>query len=75
MGKSRNQDGWFLTSTGMENVRRWRYQVEDNSISTWLLTPFWNWMLTWIPHTVAPNVLTFAGFLCLVQSTYLTYST
>lgn len=73
MGKSRNSDGWFLTSPEMENVRRWKYRVEDESVSTWLLTPFWNWLLKWIPHTVAPNVLTLAGFLCLVQSAYLTY--
>lgn len=63
----------FLTEPEKENVKRWRYSVEDRSISTLLLTPFWNFMLNLVPVTVAPNILTLAGFLCLVQSAYLTY--
>lgn len=68
-----NRSGWFLTEPQMQNIKHWKYCVEDQSISTLLLTPWWNWALTWIPMTVAPNILTLAGFLCLIQSAYLTY--
>lgn len=64
---------WFLTEPEKENVKKWKYTVEDRSISTLLLTPFWNLCLGLVPMTVAPNILTLAGFLCLVQSVYLTY--
>lgn len=63
----------FLNEIDKRNIKNWVYQVEDNSISTVLLTPFWNYLLPWIPNTVAPNIITLAGFICLLQSTFITY--
>ena len=63
----------FFTPNEKENLEKWNYQVIDNSISTKLLTPFWNWAVTLIPEDVAPNILSLAGLLCILQSYYLTY--
>lgn len=63
----------FLTEPEKHRISRWKYQVDDRSITTKLFTPFWNYLISWIPESVAPNILTLAGFLCLLQSTYLTY--
>eukprot|EP01094_Clydonella_sp_ATCC50884_P005021 TRINITY_DN14001_c0_g1_i1.p1 TRINITY_DN14001_c0_g1~~TRINITY_DN14001_c0_g1_i1.p1 ORF type:complete len:527 (+),score=160.47 TRINITY_DN14001_c0_g1_i1:98-1582(+) len=51
--------------------------VDDHSITTMLLTPFWNWVVHKVPSNVAPNVLSLAGLLCLMQAYYYTsmYST
>ena len=38
------------------------YKVIDSSITTKILTPFWNWLVTFVPSNVAPNVLTLAAF-------------
>jgi len=54
-------------------LSEYAYHVQDHSISTWLLTPFWNACLGRIPTYVAPNVLTLSGSLCLLTSTYLTF--
>lgn len=63
----------FFTPLQKENLAKWSYQAIDNSISTKLLTPFWNWVLGLIPEDVAPNILSLAGLLCVVQAYYLTY--
>lgn len=63
----------FFTPNEKENLEKWNYQVIDNSISTKLLTAFWNWAVTLIPEDVAPNILSLAGLLCILQSYYLTY--
>jgi len=63
----------FLDEKDKRYIKEWKYDVKDNSISTLLFTPLWNYLLQFIPETVAPNVITLAGFICLIQSTFITY--
>ena len=42
----------FLTNFEIKNVQEWKYHVEDESITTNLLTPFWNYLL----HLVATTL-------------------
>lgn len=39
-------------------------QVSDVSLTTRILNPFWNWLAGFIPASIAPNVITLAGFIC-----------
>ena len=39
-------------------------KVSDGSLTTRLLNPFWSWLANFIPASVAPNVITLAGFIC-----------
>ncbi len=46
----------------------------DQSLSTKILSPFWEAVALVVPSNVAPNVLTLAGLLCTIQAFYLCYS-
>ena len=39
-------------------------KVKDDSLTSRLLNPFWTWLASFIPASVAPNVITLAGFIC-----------
>jgi hypothetical protein len=39
-------------------------KVSDGSVTTRLLSPFWTWLASFIPASIAPNVITLAGFIC-----------
>jgi phosphatidylglycerophosphate synthase len=66
------EDSLFLSAAEKAAISNWSYLVTDNSISTEILTPFWNGCLELVPYYVAPNLLTLAGLLCLLQSSVLT---
>jgi ethanolaminephosphotransferase len=44
----------------------WQYSVKDRSLTTKILNPFWNWMVSLVPTYVAPNVLTMGGLICII---------
>ncbi len=60
----------FLDHKDKTNLMQWKYGVVDNSITTELLTPFWNWLITLIPMSVAPNQLTASSLICMLLATY-----
>ena len=47
-------------------IANWRYAVRDNSISTKLLTPFWELCARAVPRRVTPNMLTLGSATCNV---------
>ena len=61
----------FLDHKDKINLMKWQYKVTDHSITTELMTPYWNWLLTYIPTSVAPNVLTLCGLMCILNAAYL----
>lgn len=63
----------LLTDKEMDNISKWKYNVDDPSITTKVLTPFWNKAVQLVPDYVAPNVLSLAGLLLTVYSFYITY--
>jgi uridylate kinase len=63
----------FLTKKDNENLKKWKYAVNDNSITTSCFNPLWNFLVNLVPKTVAPNVLTLAGFMFVVYAFYLCY--
>jgi cytidyltransferase-like protein len=58
----------FLTKSEKENIRKWTYSVVDESSVTKIFTPFWNWLTTLIPDTVAPNILSLVGLFCILYA-------
>ena len=62
----------FLTPSEKDAIRKWEYKVEDRSIISKLMNPFWNRLVTLMPTTVAPNIISFVGLLCVVYAYYLT---
>ncbi len=63
----------LLTDKQKDNLSKWSYSVDDPSITTKLLTPYWNKAVEFVPEYVAPNVLSLAGLLLTVYAYYITY--
>lgn len=63
----------LLTEREKSNLSKWRYSVDDNSISTKILNPFWNKVADLVPNYIAPNVISLAGLFCTLYSFYITY--
>lgn len=60
----------LLNSQEITYLHNWKYDVVDDSISTKIFTPFWNYILNWLPLWLAPNVITVAGMIAVIV-TYL----
>lgn len=63
----------LLTEPEKEAFSHYEDDVEDRSLSSKLLRPFWEMTANLVPATVAPNVLSLAGLLCTVQAFYLCF--
>jgi len=62
----------FLTDKQRGNIQNWTYSVDDNSITTKIFTPFWNYIVKLVPDTVAANILTLVGLFCNIYAYYIT---
>ncbi|XP_028162238.1 ethanolaminephosphotransferase 1-like isoform X1 [Ostrinia furnacalis] len=59
--------GRFLTPDKLAGFEKYKYNSIDTSVlSNYVMHPFWNWCVQFCPVWVAPNLLTFAGFLLTV---------
>ncbi|CAH0717956.1 unnamed protein product, partial [Brenthis ino] len=57
----------YLSREHLEGFDNYKYMSKDTSpISVYVMHPFWNKVVEWVPRWVAPNVLTFVGFLLTV---------
>lgn len=63
----------MLTEHDLNNLRVWKYSVDDPSITTQVFSPFWRYLTSLMPAIVAPNVISFVGLLCTMYSWYLIY--
>jgi len=64
----------LLTANEKDELSKYSYNVVDNSITTKLLTPYWNKVTKYVPDYVAPNVLSLSGLLLTIYSYYITYN-
>ncbi|XP_063363203.1 ethanolaminephosphotransferase 1 [Cydia amplana] len=59
--------GRFLSKENLEGFDKYKYNSIDTSVlSNYVMHPFWNWCVQFCPVWVAPNLLTFTGFLLTV---------
>ncbi|XP_013161492.1 PREDICTED: ethanolaminephosphotransferase 1-like [Papilio xuthus] len=57
----------YLTREHLEGFDNYKYMAIDTSpLSVYVMHPFWNKVVELVPRWVAPNVLTFVGFLLTV---------
>lgn len=63
----------FLNNHNLQNLAKWKYSVEDKSITTQYFTPLWKYLTDLVPYYIAPNLISFIGLLCNITSYYLCY--
>ena len=71
----RATEGWlelFLTPPEKFQFSQWREIVTDRSLVHHGTMQSFQWLASFIPDDIAPNVITLAGFLALGQAWYLT---
>ncbi|KAA1095604.1 hypothetical protein PGTUg99_008528 [Puccinia graminis f. sp. tritici] len=52
----------FIPRNRRANLSKYKYSGEDHSIiSRYVLTPYWNRLVTFVPMSVAPNLITLTG--------------
>ncbi|KAJ0175668.1 hypothetical protein K1T71_008827 [Dendrolimus kikuchii] len=57
----------FLSQDQLKGFEKYKYNSIDTSVlSNYLMHPFWNWCVQFCPVWIAPNLLTFTGFLLTV---------
>ncbi|OZJ04731.1 hypothetical protein BZG36_01822 [Bifiguratus adelaidae] len=68
---------YFIDPRYRKNLSLYKYSGADKSlVSRYVLTPYWNWLVQLFPKTVAPNLITLLGLLCVIVNvlTLLYYS-
>lgn len=59
----------YLTIEHLKGFDKYKYSSIDTSpLSVYVMHPFWNAIVNLYPMWLAPNVLTFVGFLCLIAN-------
>ncbi|XP_021701606.1 ethanolaminephosphotransferase 1 isoform X3 [Aedes aegypti] len=62
----------YLNEAHLKGFEKYKYSCVDNSIlSVHVMHPFWNWLVQFCPRWVAPNLLTFTGFMLTVVNFFL----
>ncbi|ESN95058.1 hypothetical protein HELRODRAFT_115001 [Helobdella robusta] len=57
----------YLSKNVLLGFDNYKYSSVDTSpVSIYIMHPFWNWLVKFYPMWLAPNVLTFSGFMLLV---------
>ena len=54
----------YIPRSRVQNLHLYKYSGTDKSlVSKYLLGPYWNWLVTLFPTSVAPNTITLSGLL------------
>ncbi|XP_012944001.1 ethanolaminephosphotransferase 1 [Aplysia californica] len=57
----------YLSKEVLSGFDKYKYSAVDTSpVSNYICHPFWNWAVQFVPLWVAPNLLTFTGFMMLL---------
>lgn len=64
----------LLTEMECENFANYETVVHDKSLTRKLFEPFWDRVVYLLPEEVAPNLISLAALLCLIQAWYLCYT-
>ena len=58
----------FITKEGLAALKNYKYVGGTYSWLDNKLNPFWFWLANQLPMWMAPNLVTFIGFICLCDS-------
>ncbi|KNC84351.1 hypothetical protein SARC_03431 [Sphaeroforma arctica JP610] len=59
-----------FTALEIQNLKAHRYQSQDGSyLNKYVMNPYWNTVVSYVPTWVAPNVLTLLGLSSIILST------
>lgn len=62
----------YLSQDQLKRLDTYKYAAIDTSpISTYITHPFWNYVVEFVPMSIAPNVLTLAGFGCTLMNAFI----
>jgi len=62
----------YLGQDQLRRLETYQYAAVDTSpISRYVMHPFWNFTVQYVPKSIAPNVLTLTGFSCTILSAVL----
>ncbi|KAK9511198.1 hypothetical protein O3M35_005804 [Rhynocoris fuscipes] len=57
----------YLSSEMLEGLSNYKYSaIDTNPLSIYIMHPFWNSLVKFCPKWIAPNLITFVGFLLTV---------
>lgn len=65
----------YLSQDQLKRLDTYKYASIDSSpLSQYVMHPFWDYVVEFVPRSIAPNILTLAGFACtLANALLLTY--
>lgn len=67
-----SSDTKYLSAEHLQGFQKYKYSsVDTNPIGKYVMHPFWNWLIEYFPRWIAPNLLTFVGFLFIIKSFFL----
>lgn len=59
----------YLRDEHLQGFRKYKYSsIDTNPVGIYLMHPFWNWIVQFFPLWIAPNLITFVGFLFIIKS-------
>lgn len=62
----------YLSQEQLKRLDTYKYAAIDTSpLSQYVMHPFWNFVVEFVPMSIAPNVLTLAGFACTIMNALL----
>lgn len=62
----------YLSQEQLKRLDTYKYASVDTSpLSQYVMHPFWDFVIKFVPTTIAPNVLTLAGFVCTILNVVL----
>lgn len=65
--RSLGQNVELLDDLSLSNLRKYKYSaVDDSPVSKYILGPWWNFVVTFMPKWLAPNNITLIGFFAVV---------
>lgn len=69
---SLSPDAKYLSPEHLRGFQKYKYSsVDTNPVGIYVMHPFWNWLIKFFPRWIAPNLLTFVGFLFIIKSFFL----
>lgn len=62
----------YIHKEHLQGLDKYKYSCVDTSpVSKYVMQPFWSAIVNLYPRWLAPNVLTFVGFMCLILQSFM----